>query len=289
MEDFKMEKYGFGDIVLGIPSEIGPRILFLAHSSSPERNMFGILPSAGVETPDGFWRLFGGHRLWTAPEAMPGSYSPDDRPVRIERDGSSVRITGVPEEQNSVQKQIEIKPAGGGAEVLHRIINIGRRPVRAACWALSVMACGGFAAAPLKPRKVDASGLLPDRRLALWPYTDLSDSRLVFDGDYIFVKQRPGISNPVKIGLSAEPHRAAYFLDGNVFVKEFYPREGVYPDYGSNVEVYSCGQFLELETLGPLEIMEPGGGIEHSELWSVKPAPGMKPEAARAEDLLGGA
>ncbi len=52
MEDFEMEKYGFGDIVLGIPSEIGPGILFLAHSASPGRNMFVTFPSAGAETPD---------------------------------------------------------------------------------------------------------------------------------------------------------------------------------------------------------------------------------------------
>ncbi len=37
MEDFKMEKYGLGDIVLGIPPEIGQRIL----------------PSTGAETPGG--------------------------------------------------------------------------------------------------------------------------------------------------------------------------------------------------------------------------------------------
>lgn len=288
MENLGIQKYTFGDMVLGIPSEIGPRILSLAHSSNPESNMFGILPSAGVETPDGFWRLFGGHRLWTAPEAMPRSYSPDDRPVSVERDGDAVRITGAPEEKNSVQKQIEISPAGAGAEVSHRIINTGRWPVKTACWALSVMAPGGFAAAPLKPRKTDASGLLPDRMLALWPYTDLSDSRLVFEGNYVFLKQRPEISNPVKIGLTAEPCRAAYFLDGYVFVKEFSPREGVYPDYGSNVEMYACGEFLELETLGPMEVIEPGRGIEHRELWRVETAPAAEPGPERAEALLGG-
>lgn len=288
MENHKIRKYSFGDILLGIPSEIGPRILSLAHFSNPERNMFGILPSAGAETPDGFWRLFGGHRLWAAPEAMPRSYSPDDKPVRIEQDGGSVRITGIQEEKNSVQKQIEISPAGRGAEVLHRIINTGRWPVKAACWALSVMAPGGFAAAPVKPRKTNGPGLLPDRRIALWPYTDLSDSRLAFKGNYVFVKQQPEISNPVKIGLSAHPLKAAYFLEGSVFVKEFSPRSGIYPDYGSNVEIYSCGEFLELETLGPLEIIEPGCGIEHRELWTVSPGPVTEPDPERVEALLGG-
>ncbi len=255
MENFGMKKYSFGDIVLGIPSEIGPRILFLSHSESPEKNMLGILPSAGVETSDGFWRIFGGHRLWTSPEAKPRSYSPDDSPVRIEEGEGFVRVTAAPEKENSVQKQVEIIPSGRGAEVIHRIKNTGRWPVRAACWALSVMAPGGFAIVPLKPLNADSDGLLPDRRIALWPYTKLSDSRMTFNGDYIFVNQCPGIPGPVKLGVSARPPWAGYYLEGGVFLKKFAPAEGAYPDYGCNVEVYSCGDFLELETLGPLRII----------------------------------
>ena len=84
MEHYGIKKYCFGDIILGIPSEIGPRVLFLSSAENPEKNMFGVLPEAGVETSEGFWRIFGGHRLWTSPEAKPRSYSPGCGPVRVE-------------------------------------------------------------------------------------------------------------------------------------------------------------------------------------------------------------
>jgi hypothetical protein len=283
MEDYEMKKYKFGDIILGIPSNIGPRILFLAHKKNPDENIFAVFKKSGVKTSEGFWKIFGGHRLWSAPEAEPRTYSRDDAPVEIEEGSGRVRITGPVEKENSIQKQIEITTHGCGAEVLHKIQNTGRWPIRTACWALSVMAPGGFAAAALKPAK-GGNRLLPDRRISLWPYTDLADERLVLDKDYIFVGQKPEIAKPFKIGISAEPGICAYFLKGVVFLKKFNIKEGEHPDFGCNTEIYSCGEFLELETLGPLRIIEPGAVIEHREFWSLAPSTGLEPSA----DLVDG-
>ena len=46
-----------------------------------------------------------------------------------------------------------------------------------------------------------------------------------------------------------------------------------YPDYGCDVE---------LETLGPLTIIDPGRSIEHDEFWSVIPAGSLEPSARSA-------
>ncbi len=282
MEEFNVKKYFFGDLTIGVASEIGPRILFLSHSDSPDVNMMGVLPEAGVETPDGFWKIFGGHRLWSSPESMPRSYSQDGAPVLVEEQGGIVRITGREEKDNSVQKIIEISSYGKGARVRHIIRNTGRWPIKAACWALSVMARGGFGIVPVKPREADEDGLMPDRLLSLWPYTRLSDERLIFDGDFIFLKQTPGASGPVKIGVSANPSLAGYWVGGNLFVKKFARAREDYPDYGCDVELYTCGDFFELETLGPLSIIDPGQSIGHDEFWSVIPAGPMEPSARSA-------
>jgi hypothetical protein len=287
MKDFNVKKYVFGDLTVGAASEIGPRILFLSHAGSPEVNMMGVLPGAGVETPDGFWKIFGGHRLWTSPEAMPRSYSLDGARVVVEEQGNTVRITGREEKDNFVQKIIEISPHGEGARVRHIIRNTGRWPIKAACWALSVMARGGFGIVPVKPKKTDEAGLIPDRLLSLWPYTRLSDERLIFDGDFIFLKQTPGAAGPVKIGVKANPPLAGYWVGGNLFLKKFSRFSADYPDYGCDVELYSCGDFFELETLGPLSIIDPGRSIEHDEFWSVIPAGHMEPSACSAGPALG--
>ncbi len=258
MDKLKVEEYECGELKLGIPSGIGPRILTLEHARCPGVNMFGVLPDEGFETRDGFWRIYGGHRLWAAPEADPRTYSLDDSPVKIEESEGGLRITGSVERENSVRKQLDIKPFGGGCEVVHRIKNSGRWRIRAACWALSVMAPGGFAALPAKPV---GEGLLPDRRIILWPYTNLSDERVVFDGDYVFIMHDPQKARPLKLGTWANPPAAAYFSGGMAFVKRFDPGQGEYPDFGCSAEVYSCSGFLELETLGPFAFIDPGEEI----------------------------
>ncbi|MEM2960208.1 MAG: hypothetical protein QXU67_01245, partial [Candidatus Bathyarchaeia archaeon] len=84
IEGFRVKILSIGDMLLGVACDIGPRILYLASAEKPELNLFGILPNAGVETSDGFWRIYGGHRLWSSPEAKPRSYSLDNQPVKIE-------------------------------------------------------------------------------------------------------------------------------------------------------------------------------------------------------------
>jgi hypothetical protein len=56
-----------------------------------------------------------------------------------------------------------------------------------------------------------------------------------------------------------------------LFHKEFdTPQAGKqYPDLNSNVEVYCGDEFIELETLGPLQQLEPGQSLSHREVWSL--------------------
>ena len=137
------------DIIIGIPEDIGPRILYAATKEKPDFNVFGILPEVKVETSEGLWNIYGGHRLWSSPEASPRSYSLDCNPVKIERDGDSISIFGNNERENSVQKTIKIDVLSGeGLKIVHTIENIGRWPIKLGCWALSVMRKNGFAILP---------------------------------------------------------------------------------------------------------------------------------------------
>jgi len=52
----------------------------------------------------------------------------------------------------------------------------------------------------------------------------------------------------------------AYYLNGEILIKKFdYDPDVVYPDYGCNNETYINGNLLEIETLGPLTKIPPGG------------------------------
>ncbi len=63
---------------------------------------------------------------------------------------------------------------------------------------------------------------------------------------------------------------AAYQLGAQVFVKYHDYREGLrYPDGGCNAEYYTQRGFLEIESLGPLELLAPGAALCHSEQWQI--------------------
>ena len=267
VDGFRIKELLFDNIIIGIAIDIGPRILYLADSNKPDFNLFGILPKAGSRTPKGFWKIYGGHRLWSSPEAMPRSYSIDDQPIKIEKKGRGVLILGNPEGENSIRKEIEIKPyAKSGIEVIHRIQNIGKQSLKLGCWALSVMRQGGFAVIPFKPVKL---GLLPDRSISVWPYTDLSDKRLILQDRHMFIRQQPLAKKPIKIGTIASPSWTAYYVLGTLFIKTFHKEKGEYPDFGCNVEVYTNSDMLELETLSPLKTLAPAEYVQHTEIWNI--------------------
>jgi hypothetical protein len=62
----------------------------------------------------------------------------------------------------------------------------------------------------------------------------------------------------------------AYVNRGHLFLKEFqYEEDALYPDGGCSIEVYTDERILELESLSPLHLVEPGETISHTEAWSL--------------------
>jgi len=114
---------------------------------------------------------------------------------------------------------------------------------------------------------------------------------LIFTDDFIFVNQDSGAENPVKIGAMANPSWTAYWVDGYIFVKEFERKKGEYPDFGCSVEAYTNADMLELETLSPLQTLEPDSTIKHAEIWRIFNVGELTPTSekikGKIEPLLG--
>ncbi|NLZ59909.1 MAG: hypothetical protein GX901_04530, partial [Lentisphaerae bacterium] len=87
-----------------------------------------------------------------------------------------------------------------------------------------------------------------------------------------------------KIGFNAQRGWIAYLLKDKALIKYFdiYEDGTEYPDYNCNVASYSCEQFCEIETLGPLDIVLPGESVEHNEYWQI--ISGL-PEISSEEDF----
>lgn len=272
-------------IELIITADVGPRIIRFGFIG--QDNMFKEYPKQmGVSESD-VWLIFGGHRLWHAPEAMPRTYYPDLEPVLIQEIDGGLLATQKPEPTTGLQKQIEIKLSKEENEVqlIHRLINHNLWSVETAPWALSVMAPGGTAILPLPPRGPHPKFILPTSTLSIWPYTNLGDERWTLGERFILLKQDPNISRPQKIGIFAPDGWAAYANKGCLFLKQIPIQfEGQYPDLGANFEVFTNDTMLELESLGPIESIPPKGQIDHQEHWALikdVPEPGSNQDVVK--------
>ncbi len=250
-------------------ADVGPRIIRFGFQGRD--NLFREFEGSLGMTGGDEWRIYGGHRLWHAPEASPRTYYPDNSPAEAARVGDLLRITQATETATGIQKELEIwlDPDFARARITHRLWNRGLWAVDLAAWALSVMAPGGVAIAPLPPRAEHSpENLLPTSAIALWPYTDLADPRWVWGSRAIMLRQDETARTPQKAGFWVPDGWAAYARQGCCFVKRFSVKPAApYPDRGSCVEFFTNHELLEVETLGPLTRLEPGAALEHTEEW----------------------
>jgi hypothetical protein len=71
-------------------------------------NQFYENPVEMGKTGGDVWRLYGGHRLWHAPEIPNRTYFPDNQAVTVETLNDGVLLTAPVEKSTGIQKSIEI-------------------------------------------------------------------------------------------------------------------------------------------------------------------------------------
>jgi hypothetical protein len=254
-----------------VATDVGPRVF--GYGFVGGENILGEVPEALITTAFGDWKPWGGHRLWAAPEVNPRSYVPDNAPVEFEFEGETkVRLIGPVEAQTGLQKVVSVTldADGTGVTVRHRIVNRGQWAIDLSLWALTILNCegGGEVIIPQEPYRSWGHHVLPARPLVVWHYTDLTDARLTLGRKFVRLRTDDAEDDPVKIGALDKQGWAAYRRGATLFVKRFSHEEGAsYPDYGSNVEAFTAGPFIELETLSPLRQLEPGATASHEERW----------------------
>lgn len=259
-----------GLVELIITLDVGPRIIRFGTIGGS--NIFKEFPEDLGGCGEAEWKIRGGHRFWHAPEAIPRTYVLDNSPVSWKKlNDFSVRLTSPEETENNIQREIDIVMSPGSSDitVVHRLTNIGRWPVEASCWALSVMKEGGTAIIPL-PRPVShLENPNPAYCMSVWSYSDLGDPRLQFGKGYLLIDHTKANAS-LKLGIIVPDAWAAYTVDKMLFIKYFdWKSDLKFPDGGCNFETYSEKSFLELESLGPLTLLPPGKSVEHLERWQL--------------------
>ncbi len=276
MADVTVEQISYGEwdncikisnnvVDLVVTADIGPRIIRYGFCGK-ENEMCEFEETLGMTGGDQ-WRLYGGHRLWHSPEARPRTYEPDNFPVQWDKIPGGIRTVQVVEKGSNIQKEMEIvlSPDNSFVQILHRIKNKGLWPVELSVWSISAMAPRGKEVVPLTAKD---TGLLPNRVMAIWPYSRLNDSRVTLGDKYIILRHDPDNKQPFKIGISNERGWAAYFNHDNLFVKKYtHNGNASYPDFGVSYESYMNDTMLEMETLSPLVQLAPDNEAEHIERW----------------------
>ncbi len=249
-----------------VTTAFGPRIVSFTNGDHP--NLLAWLPDAGIDLePRGRFSFYGGHRLWVAPEVPDWTYDPDDAVVGVEQLDTSVRFTARPN-RAPVTRFISVGFDEGRLVVDHLIRSERDRDSQFAVWAITQFEPGGTGLVPLPTDPTDPHGLQASRSIVGWPYTDFADPLISVGADLITVSTPR--TTPIKLGVELRRGWLAYVKGGAAFVKRaahFVGAPNV--DLGATGQCYCNDEFLELETLSPSWVVEPGDTNQHRETWEL--------------------
>lgn len=220
------------------------------------------------------WESFGGYRVWVTPEGYPETYTPDDRPVTFTVNPDSVVFNALPDDEVGILKTVTIKmdPDDANMTVNATVKNISGKEKEFAVWVISVCAAGGNLIIPMN---TNDTGLLHNRAISVWPYTDLSDSRLRFGKKYVVVSQDVNATTPAKLGFDLNDGTVHYVLGDDIFTKRYNAKHGElpYPDGDCSFETYTNNVMIEVESLSDIKKVPNGSTNEITEFWSLEKKP----------------
>lgn len=260
--------YSIGGIDFEVALSAGPRIVRARSGPSPD--FMAKLGDEGIRHPAiGFFPFIGGHRLWRSPEMPAISYVPDTDPIEVQDVENGIRLVGPPDGEGII-KRISLRDEDGVAVLRHTLINEGPTAVRTAPWAITQVPPGGTAYLPFANEPIDGDGLLPNRNLVLWPYTDFDAPEISCTVSGITVEASTREAK-MKVGTANRLGWIAYLLDGFLLVKwsKLHDDRLAYPDMGASLQCYRDERFLEIETVAPLGEIVPGQAVTHKEIWKI--------------------
>ena len=263
-----------GRVRLMVTTSVGPRVLGLLTPDGA--NHLAELPEATLDCPgSGPFHMRGGSRLWAAPEDPRFTYRPDDDPVGVEEIGDGIRLTTRPDPVSETSREIAIRVTGPQRFTFdYRVINCGEAPRRLAAWAITMMKPLGRAFLPVLTEPFDPGGFQGQRNIVLWSYSRNDDPRFILHDHALEVRSAVmsdgPFDAPFKVGTAMRRGWVAHYREGLLLVKYAGHDEArEYADMGASGQVYSHGDFTELETLGPLTDLDPGDAAEHHEDWVI--------------------
>lgn len=256
-----------GDAEMIVVTEMGPRILSLTAGGGP--NLLFVDDDLTVSRPTGddMWFIYGGHRVWVSPESE-ASYAPDNTPCHVEVSESGIDVLAAVDPYSRLQKRLTIGACGRRFVVTSAIRNRGDALFLGAAWAVTCVVPAGVIAFPW-----GSGGCWDLKSITYWNRwmehrSDVTSTQWT-PGPDLFRVTPTGEEG--KVGTNSPEGWVAICRDDATFAKSRAWAPGDYPDGGCSLEVYTCEQFVELESLSPLQYLYPGTEVAQEELWTVTP------------------
>jgi len=266
-----------GEAKAVVVTEIGPRILSLTLGDGSNL----LFEDTEQKIGSGDWRIYGGHRFWIAPETGL-TYAPDNAPAHARIAGEELVVRVPVDPATGLEKTLSVAPAPGGFVVRHTLRNTADFLAPAgAVWGLTCMRPTGVCALPWRsgPERWSVANI---KLWARWADhgTDLESAQWKPRAELYEVHPT---GEEGKIGCFADRGWIGQWTREATFVKRVAVTPGgAYPDGGCNLELYTCSNFIELETVSPMAILGPGEVLEHEERWYVSRPIEMTPKAVEA-------
>jgi hypothetical protein len=251
-----------GGARLIITADFGPRIISLTAGGGPN----ALFVDETGQKGRGDWRLYGGHRLWIAPETA-GTYAPDNEPCRVKKDAGGITVTAPPT-ADGLEKSITVCERAGNFLITHTVVNRSDTLSVGAIWALTCVRAKSTAFFPW-----GTGGDWDLKKIVYWKKwmdhtTDPGGAQFVSTDD-LFLVAPDGSEG--KVGTSGHGGFIGATEEGFTLIKRFDRRpDAPYPDEECAVQCYTCADFVELETLGPLVTFFPNTPVVHEEVWVVR-------------------
>ena len=254
-----------GEAEMVVVTEVGPRIISLSVGGGANL-LFVDDETAGQGQGDADWHVYGGHRLWVAPETD-HSYAPDNARCEVEvADGRFTAIAPVVP-QTKLRKRITVTAEDGCFVIENGVLNTGTAVYAGAIWALTCFRPEGVVAFPW-----GREGSWDLKKIVYWNrwmgHSSDVTSQQWQPGPDLFTVVPTGEEG--KVGANSPEGWIAMCRDDATFVKSHRWVPGAhYFDEGWTIEIYTCDRFIEMETLSPLGVFYPGFEVVHRETWRV--------------------
>ena len=206
----------------------------------------------------------GGHLGSIAPIRVPESFFPDNSSVLYTIRPDGVSLISPREKSDGIKYSTEILMGDGASDIMivHGIKNTSHERKKLSVWSSTALRAGGLEVIPQSFG--DTQPMQPNRILALWPGTTLTDPRLFAGERYLTIRQDPEMEKEFILGVNNITGWAAYVLPDTTLIKRYVHDEtSCYPNHDCSYRTRVSGCFAELDSFSPIYLVEPGEGIRH--------------------------